>query len=261
MSSVLPTVTATNHTTIATGAYPERTNIPANTFHLTDTPLTMTTSGFGTEIDAETLWEAAKGQGKKVITVAFAGADGRGEARSGDQTLEFGVRRGFSAVKLMNASHFDMATANSWNLGSQTCEFKKANIGTATENQVFFNPSLGRVDVNVLVCDTVFDSQERYDTTFFDFDKDLANGFIARMRQGEWAPFALPLTAPADPAFPDFAAGVVGSWVKLLAFDPDLSRFNIYLGDVVPSQRRISRAFHRRDRQDTRLLAGGARLL
>ncbi len=80
MTSVLPTVTATNHITIATGAYPERTNIPANTFHLTDTALTLTTSGFGTAIEAETLWEAAKRQGKKVVTIAFAGADGRGDA-------------------------------------------------------------------------------------------------------------------------------------------------------------------------------------
>ena len=31
MISVLPTLTATNHITIATGAYPERTNIPMNT--------------------------------------------------------------------------------------------------------------------------------------------------------------------------------------------------------------------------------------
>jgi predicted AlkP superfamily pyrophosphatase or phosphodiesterase len=34
MTAVLPTVTATNRITLATGAYPERTNIPANTFHL-----------------------------------------------------------------------------------------------------------------------------------------------------------------------------------------------------------------------------------
>jgi hypothetical protein len=68
MTSVLPTVTATNHISIATGAYPERTNIPANTLHNTDTSLTATTSGFSAPIDAETLWEAAKRQGKKVVT-------------------------------------------------------------------------------------------------------------------------------------------------------------------------------------------------
>lgn len=235
MTSVLPTVTATNHITIATGAYPERTNIPANMFHLTDTSLTSTTSGFGTEIETETLWEAAKRQGKKVVTIAFAGADGRGDARRGDQTLGFGVRDGFSAVKLMNASHFDSASASTWNLGGQTCEFKKANLGTVTANQVFFQTfSLGRVFVNVLVCDSVFDGQEQYDTAFFDFDKDLANGFIVRMQGGGWAPFALPsLTIPPDPAFPDFGRGIVGSWVKLMAFDPNLSAFNIYLGDIV----------------------------
>jgi predicted AlkP superfamily pyrophosphatase or phosphodiesterase len=234
MTSVLPTVTATNHISIATGAYPERTNIPANTLHNTDTSLTATTSGFSAPIDAETLWEAAKRQGKKVVTIAFAGADGRGEDRRGNQTLGFGVVDAFSVVKSMNASHFDSTSADVWSLGSQTCEFKKANIGTATANQVFFNPSFGRVDVNVLVCDTVFDGQERYDTAFFDFGKDLGNGSVARMRQGDWAPFALrDLTVPADAAFPDLARGVVGSWVKLLAFAPDLSTFNIYLGNVV----------------------------
>ena len=107
MTSVLPTVTATNHISIATGAYPERTNIPANTLHNTETPLTTTTSGFSAPIDAETLWEAAKRQSKKVVTIAFAGADGRGDDRRGNQTLGFGVSDGFSVVKSMNASHFD----------------------------------------------------------------------------------------------------------------------------------------------------------
>src|SRR5262245_64036931 len=101
MTSVLPTDTATNPISIATRAYPERTNIPANTFHDIDikTSLTATTSGFAAPIDAETLWEAAKKQGKKVITIAFAGADGRGDDRRGNQTLGFGVRVGFSTVK------------------------------------------------------------------------------------------------------------------------------------------------------------------
>ena len=71
MTSVLPTVTATNHVAIATGAYPERTNIPANTLHNTETPLTATTSGFSAPIDAETLWEAAQRQGNEEIHRRF----------------------------------------------------------------------------------------------------------------------------------------------------------------------------------------------
>jgi predicted AlkP superfamily pyrophosphatase or phosphodiesterase len=81
MIAVLPTLTAANHITIATGAYPERTNIPMNTFHDTETALTTTTSGFGATINAETLWQAARRQGKKVITIAFAGADGRADRK------------------------------------------------------------------------------------------------------------------------------------------------------------------------------------
>jgi predicted AlkP superfamily phosphohydrolase/phosphomutase len=231
MTMVLPTVTATNHVALATGAYVERTNIPANTFHNTEVGLTTTTSGFGAPIDAETLWEAAKRQGKKVVTIAFAGADGRGADRRGDKTLGFGVVDAFSVVKSMNGSHFDPG-APGWILGSEPCALPRGNFGATTANQVFFqSASLGRVDVNVLACDT--DGNTEHDTLFFDFDKNLGNGFIARLRQGEWAPFALPLTVPADPAFPDFARGQVGSWVKLLALAPDLSTVRIYLGNIV----------------------------
>ena len=140
---------------------------------------------------------------------------------------------GFSVVKFMDGTHFDAESANAWNLGSVACEFKKANIGTATANQVFFqNPfnSAERIFVNVLACDTIFDGRERYDTAFFDFDKNLSNSFIARMHEGDWAPFELPLIAPPDSAFPDLGKGKIGSWVKLLKFDPDLGAFNIYLG-------------------------------
>jgi hypothetical protein len=90
MTSVLPTLTATNHITIATGAYPEQTNIPMNTFHDTETALTTTVSGFGAPINAETLWEASKRQGKKVITIAFAGP-------MGEETIDGGIKRSASA--------------------------------------------------------------------------------------------------------------------------------------------------------------------
>jgi predicted AlkP superfamily phosphohydrolase/phosphomutase len=234
MTMVLPTVTATNHITLATGAYVNRTNIPANTFHDSNTALTTTISGFAAPIAAETIWEAAKRQAKKVVTIAFAGADGRWEDRRGDKTLGFGVVDAFSVVKSMNGSHFDSAIGDGWTLGAESCEFRKGNLGTMTADQVFFSSqSLGRVDVNVLACDTISDSEERYDVLYFDFDKNLSNGFIARLRPGEWAPFALPLTVPADPAFPDFARGQVGSWVKLLALAADLSTVRIYLGNMV----------------------------
>jgi predicted AlkP superfamily pyrophosphatase or phosphodiesterase len=46
MTSVLPTLTATNHIALAT-------NIPMNTFHNTESPLTSTTSGFAAPIDGD----------------------------------------------------------------------------------------------------------------------------------------------------------------------------------------------------------------
>jgi predicted AlkP superfamily pyrophosphatase or phosphodiesterase len=66
MTSVLPTVTATNQITIATGAYPERTNIPANTFHLTDTSLTTTTRVLALQSRPRLFGKRPSGKGKKL---------------------------------------------------------------------------------------------------------------------------------------------------------------------------------------------------
>ena len=40
-------------------------------------------------------------------------------------------------VKIMNGSHFNTVSADGWTLETQLCEFKKANIGAETANQIF----------------------------------------------------------------------------------------------------------------------------
>ncbi|MFQ6058524.1 MAG: alkaline phosphatase family protein [Anaerolineae bacterium] len=216
--TVDPSLTAPAHISLATGAYPARTGIVANTFHTVTDPIYRTTRGFNAPFQAEPLWVTARRAGQRVITIAFPGADGTEPARRGELTLAYGVRDGYSFVKYMTASHF--GEAEGWDPGDRTFEHSRANLGTRTANRLFFRTfEHGDFDLNILVADTVFDGLERYDTAFLDFDKDLSNGFQAELREGEWGTVILPL-----------GPGLVGAWVKLLRLSPDLAHFDVYLG-------------------------------
>ncbi len=84
MLPVTPSMTATSHVTLFTGAYPERHGIVSNNYHVVGDPITRSTSGFAAPIQAETLWQAARRQGKRVLCVAAVGADGSSPERSCD---------------------------------------------------------------------------------------------------------------------------------------------------------------------------------
>lgn len=75
MLPVSPASTATNHASLATGYSPARTGIVSNSFHLAGRPLEERVGGLYTAIGTETLWQAARRQGKQVGVVAFPGFD------------------------------------------------------------------------------------------------------------------------------------------------------------------------------------------
>ncbi len=81
---VSPTLTAVNHISLATGARPGTTGIVCNFFHPVDRPITEGVSGFSAPIHAETLWQAARRQGKRVGVLTWPGADGTSPGRRGD---------------------------------------------------------------------------------------------------------------------------------------------------------------------------------
>jgi len=82
-----PTLTAVNHWTLVTGQPASATGIVSNRFRHPQTPISQTVSGFATSSAAPPLWSAAKGQGQRVGTLLWPGADARSLDRMGD----FGV--------------------------------------------------------------------------------------------------------------------------------------------------------------------------
>jgi predicted AlkP superfamily pyrophosphatase or phosphodiesterase len=81
---VNPSLTAVNHISLATGYAPSRTGIVGNNFHPSGAPFLDTVSGFAAPIATETLWEAARRQGKRVGVTTWPGADDTGPRRRAD---------------------------------------------------------------------------------------------------------------------------------------------------------------------------------
>jgi len=79
-----PTLAAPNHVSLATGAAPDHTGIVGDHFHPAGAPDFAKASGFNFPIGAETLWEAARRQRKKVAVVAWPGVDGSEPRLSAD---------------------------------------------------------------------------------------------------------------------------------------------------------------------------------
>jgi predicted AlkP superfamily phosphohydrolase/phosphomutase len=214
-------LTAPSSHTMVTGTWPDRHSVTGNTLHLRGEPITRSVRGFDVPLPVETLWEAAHRQGKKVITVA-AVADGSAPERSGDQTLAYGRRLGSSLIVNLKPREGDR-----WSVGGEKLEHWREldPAGDGSHLPVFEDESGRKLELKLLAADTESDGREAYDTLFLDFDHDLGDGYLARLRAGDWTPVLLQARSPR-----------IGSWFKLLELAPDLSRARLYVG--APHQNR-----------------------
>jgi predicted AlkP superfamily phosphohydrolase/phosphomutase len=226
MTPVDPSVTSPSHVAMFTGAYPERTGVVSNTFLPRGNPITKSVSGFSAPIHAETLWQTARRQGKRVVCATAVGADLTAPERTCDVTLAYGRSDGPAAVVRLAP-----APDGSWELGDQRFEHMRS-LEARPESPAplayhFWNDKT--TPLYALAVDSVFDGSEQYDELLLDFDHDLGNGLAARLTAGKWATVLLELGPPA-----------MGSSVKLLALEPDLSKVVLYLGS--PSHARTDPA-------------------
>jgi predicted AlkP superfamily pyrophosphatase or phosphodiesterase len=84
-----PTLTSVNHISLATGFPPAATGIVANQFHPAGAPFEERANGFEAPIGTETIWEAARRQGRRVGILAWPGADAKGDRRTADWGLVY----------------------------------------------------------------------------------------------------------------------------------------------------------------------------
>ncbi len=200
-----PALTAVSHIVIATGALPQVTGIVSNTMLDRSKPFGMTMTGFDAPIRADTLWEAARRQGKRVGVMLYPGADGKAPSRTADWALTWpgdGLTRG----------KLDAVDASPWQSSEGAAE---KSFSPARRLTLAFG-STGHA-VSAVAIDATDDGQVNYDHLRIEPE----TGAPTDVKPGDWF--------PAEIRAPD---GRTGAWCKLLTLAPNLSKTEIYLGPL-----------------------------
>ncbi|HEV7667675.1 MAG TPA: alkaline phosphatase family protein [Thermoanaerobaculia bacterium] len=215
LSPVDPTLTAVNHISLATGFPPAATGIVSNNFRVAGSPWGEGASGFSALIGTETLWEAAKRQGKRAGVWTFPGADDTSPRRRGDWGLTY------VGKALHPAAQVDLSRAS-----FQPVEDSTVAAGLPPH----FGPALsatvqgtgendGGRAFRLVALDGRDDGREAYEDLYV-APASPKEGAPERIVPGGWC-----RVASTDPKL-----GPTASWLELEELAPDLSRVRLYLG-------------------------------
>jgi len=174
----------------------------ANVLRNVSGPFGTTISGFDAPIRAETLWQAARRQGRRTGVMLYPGGDGA----SPERTADFGMAWP-PAAAVEPTIHVLDAAAWAPVEAAPPPSFSPARLAV-----VAFAATAG---VSLTAIDGTDDQRVNYDRMII----EAPTGPRVTVRPGDWF--------PAEVASEE---GRTGAWCKLLALAPDLSRAEIYLG-------------------------------
>lgn len=189
-----------------TGALPDETGIVSNVMRDFTKPFPATISGFAAPIRAETLWEAARRQGRRVGVMLYPGADGNGPARTADWMMTW-------PPDPIAPPRLKALTATDWRVS----EPEGANAGDAPPRRAAIAFEKTTYSFALVALDGTSDGRVAYDRLV----AVSPGGERREVRVDEWFPVEVP-----------HAAGRTGSWCRVLALAPDLSRTEIYVGPL-----------------------------
>ncbi len=211
--TVDPSLTAAAHASLATGSYPGKTGVVANTYHLPNQPIYSTVSGLsGPTYGVEPVWRTAMKAGLRTATVIWPGAGlDSPNSQQADYTVAFGASEALS-----NQYVFRFQAANGWagapNSFSPpretTFAIKKDGSTLAT--------------IHILAADITDDGQANYDTFFLAKNDKSIGPASARLTADTWA--RLEISDRLKSA----------AWFKIT--NPDLANFTLYQSHVIYNQ-------------------------
>lgn len=209
--SIDPTLTAAAHASIATGTYPNKTGIVANTFRLPHQYIYQTVSGFDdVEWGAEPIWRAAMRAGLCTATVFWPGAGVNFPDKLADYTVAYGASDAYSDQHVLS-----FAPASGWeNAPPSFSPLKEASFRITKGEGLL-------AEVSVLAVDTSDDQTENHELFILDLDKRIGEE-SARLTEGEWAPLLI-----SDRLWS-------GAYVKIT--DPDMANFTVFQSRVSYNQ-------------------------
>lgn len=220
---VNPTLTAVNHISLAAGYPAGQTGIVSNTFHPHDSgDLLKTVSGFAAPIETETLWEAAKRQGKRVGSTTWPGADDTGPRRQADWGMVYvhnTDRR--SDLVILDRGRWQPAVSQETPSRSPAMGTEVKVGGSGPDAQTF----------RLLAVDRTDDGRTNYDGLFVVQVRDeKPTSPSTAISAGAWADIPCRVTPKDAPPRETVCA------VKVLEIAPDLSRARLYFNDVYAIQ-------------------------
>jgi hypothetical protein len=201
-----PSLTAVSHVTHVTGALPEKTGIVSNIVRDFTKPFPATISGFFAPIRAETLWQAARRQGKRVGVLLYPGADGNGPGRSTDWMMTW-------PGEPLSPGRVHAVTGSVW----RDSESAGGPASYAPLRQVALEFEKTAHSLVLVAFDATDDGRVAYDRLLV----QTAGGGRHEVRAGEWFSVEVPS-----------AEGRTGAWCRVLALAPDLSKTEVYVGPL-----------------------------
>lgn len=204
-----PSLTAVSHVTHVTGALPRDTGIVSNWMLDPTRPFGTSISGFDAPIRAETLWEAARRQGKRVGVMRYPGADGKTVERSADWAMIWPGDVGLAPAQLLTPE------SSAWEADGDAVP---GSFSPPRRLTIAF-PKTSHA-VRFLALDRTDDGRVNYDGLRVDSE----TGRPSEVRSGDW--FAIEVNSPV---------GRTGAWGKLLSLALDLGKSEIYVGGLFRS--------------------------
>jgi hypothetical protein len=166
----ITTLTAASHVSTITCSVPSRHGISANTLIRGGVKM----SGFGAPFATEPMWTAAARAGKKVLALAYVGADGNAPGRFADYGVAYPDDAQIAKSQLLELDPATLVAADGWQ-GGDVADAKETTV-TLTLNPATHET----LAVNVLVRGLAADGAGAATYTF-DLDKDLANGSLGTL--------------------------------------------------------------------------------
>ncbi|MDQ5858228.1 MAG: alkaline phosphatase family protein, partial [Acidobacteriota bacterium] len=169
-------------------------------------PFPATISGFFAPIRAETLWQAARRQGKRVGVVLYPGADGNGPARSADWMMTW-------PTDPVSPGRLHAVASAAWR-PSRSAAGPQSDAPLLRTALAFEKTAHS---LALVAFDATDDGRVAYDRLVIHQE----GGAPREVRAGEWFPVEVPS-----------AEGRTGAWCRVLVLAPDLSKTEIYVGPL-----------------------------
>jgi hypothetical protein len=212
---VNPTLTATNHLSLATGRDASHTGVVSNSFRRPGSAITVKTSGFSASSEVETIWRAAMKRQRRVGVLLWPGADGG----SFDRMADFGVQwpltplverevlqlEAAAAEPLLELPSADGVTGLQWRL--------RIGLGDAEP---------AALELLLAVFDGTPDGVPRYDQAAARRSDELSWSYVA---EREWFQ-----TTTEAQSGEDLRAHSYGAWSKVLRMDRHRGELELYRG-------------------------------